>query len=319
VSAARRAEVCVVGPGALGCLYAALLQQGGVRTVLLDHRPDRAALIDGRGVLLEESGSTTAVPVPCAADPEQLPPVGVVLLCVKTFSTRRALEHARPLLAAAVVRLQNGLGDLRDLTDFVPLDHLVLATSGHGANLVAPGHVRHAGSGPTFLGAPPGGRPDAAAAAAALLGRALEGVSVVADTPSMLWRKLLVNAAINPLGALTGLPNGQLLEVPLLAAALRDLSREVAAAAAVQGADLGTEWPEGVVREACARTARNLCSMLQDVRAGRQTEVEAINGAVARAGAATPVSAVLEWLVSEVLGSRSANAGGRDRGEGTGP
>jgi len=320
VSAAGGAEVCVVGPGALGCLYAALLQRGGVPTVLLDHRPDRASLIAGRGIVLEEDDAATTIPVPCAATPADLPPVALLLLCVKTFGTRSALEHATPLLAAhgdqstapLLVRLQNGLGELRDLTDFVPLERLVLGTSGHGANLVAPGHVRHAGSGPTFLGAPPGGSHEAAAAAAALLGRAVAEVSAVADTQSMLWRKLLVNAAINPLGALTGLPNGQLLEVPLLAAALRDLAREVAMAASAQGADLGTDWPEGVVREVCERTAQNLCSMLQDVRTGRPTEVAAINGAVAQAGVPAPLNAVLAWLVSEVLSGAAANAPGRN-------
>ena len=309
-------DVCVVGPGALGCLHAALLARAGVPVSLLDYCPERADLIRRRGIVVEDEQETWTQSVPCSAAPGELPAPGLLLLCVKTFQTPAAAEHAAPLIApeTIVLRLQNGLGSPDCLLQFAPCGRIVLGTSGNGANAVGWGHVRRAGLGPTRLGPLTPEGLVAAERAAEAFRPAFPDVEVFGDVPTMLWRKLVLNAAINPLTAITGLRNGQLLEVPLLRAALRDASREAETVGAVRGADLVAGEAAQVTEHACRVTAVNRSSMLQDVSAGRRTEIDDICGAVVREAKAAelgaPLNRALTWLVSEVIGEREAKRRG---------
>lgn len=308
-------NVCIVGPGALGCLHAALLGKAGVPTSLLDHRPDRASLIRERGIVVEDEGTTWTQPVLCSARPDDLPIPDVLILCVKTFQTSRAARHAAVLVGpeTVVLRLQNGLANPDCLLELAPAQRIVLGTSGQGANTVGPGHVRRAGGGPTRIGPlVPDGRPAAGRAAEALR-LALPDAEVSDDVATILWSKLVINAAINPLTAITGLRNGQLLEIPLLRAALRDLAREAERSGIARGAKLTAGEGGQAAVDACRLTAANRSSMLQDVSAGRRTEIDDICGAVVReaeaAGGSAPLNRALAWLVGEVAGRPEAKRG----------
>jgi 2-dehydropantoate 2-reductase len=308
-------QVCVVGPGALGSLHAYLLARAGVPVSLLDHRPDRAALINERGLLVEEDGEVATVRVRCSAAPEELPCPDVLILCVKTFQTGAAARHAAPLVGpdTVVLRIQNGLASPEGLLRLAPVERIVLGVSGQGAHVIEWGHVRRAGSGPTRIGPwQPEGLPAAERAAEALR-PAFPDIEVCPDVLPALWQKLLMNAAINPLTALTGLRNGQLLEVPLLRAALCDAGSEAERVARARGVELPPGRAALEAEAACVATAENRSSMLQDVCAGRRTEIEEICGAVVReaeiAGETAPLNRALVWLVAEVL-----PGGGRKRG-----
>ncbi|MBM3499703.1 MAG: hypothetical protein FJX74_13670, partial [Armatimonadetes bacterium] len=180
---APRVRVCVVGPGALGCLHAAWLARAGVQVCLLDHRPDRARALAARGLVVEDGGSTWTARLPCAADPAELPPVDLLLFCVKTFQSATAAAHAAPLVGpeTILVRLQNGLADPAPLVDLASGARVVLGVSGHGAHTVSWGRIRHAGSGPTRLGPLIASGRAAAEAAAAALRPALPDIEVVHD------------------------------------------------------------------------------------------------------------------------------------------
>lgn len=300
-------QVCIVGPGALGCLHAALLSRAGVTVSLLDYRPERARLIDEWGVIVEEGGAAEVVAVRCAADASDLPAADLLILCVKTFQTADAARRAAPLIRrnTALLRLQNGLASPDCLCELAPAERIVLGTSGHGADTVGWGHIRHAGTGPTRIGPLVPQGMAAAEQAAEVLRQALDDVEAVADAQVVLWQKLLVNAAVNPLTAITGLRNGQLLDVPLLRAALRDVAGEAEHVALAHRMPFTAGRAGLVAEDACRLTAANRSSMLQDVRAGRPTEIEDICGAVVRegeeAGIDAPLNRVLAWLVAEVL------------------
>ncbi len=137
-------------------------------------------------------------------------------------------------------------------------------------------------------------------------------VRVVDDIATYLWRKLFVNVALNPLTALTGLRNGQLVRVPLLLAAIRDLTREAERVALAREVDTKPGLAMRAALDACKHTAENRSSMLQDAQANRRTEIDDICGAVAReAGIAethAPLNKAMTWLVSEVLRTGETNA-----------
>ncbi|MEZ6189527.1 MAG: 2-dehydropantoate 2-reductase [Planctomycetota bacterium] len=289
----------MVGPGALGLLVSGLALEAGLPVVLLARDEARAQALREAGLLLQPGGRR--FPLDARAEPPAR--AAAVLLCVKVPDTEAACALAARIPDAPVVVFQNGLGRGAAVAELLGTpERVVVALTREGATRgVAPGEVLHAGRGPTVL-APfvPGS--DAAARAAAALGAALQ-VELTGDLAQAEWEKLTVNAAINALTALARCPNGALLEVEELRALAQDAAQEAARCAEALG--VPGRWDPATTRarwEAVARaTAENRSSSLQDVEAGRVTEVSAINGALverARAlGLPTPVNAVLAQLV----------------------
>lgn len=288
-------RVVVVGPGAMGCLFGARLAASGVDVFMLDRDGERAARI-AEGGLVVEGARPLRAEVAAGARPEDAPEADLVLVTVKSYHTRHAAESLRRLPGRGhVLTLQNGLGNAEILADAVGQARLSVGATSCGATKLGVGRVRQAGEGPTRLAPWIPHAADGTELAARLLRGAGFEVSVCTDPKEVLWRKLVVNAAINATSAVADLPNGRLAEVGEYRELLLSAAREAAAVAAAAGVDVPD--PEGAVLSVCKATAENISSMLQDIRCGRRTEVEAINGAIVaegrRLGVATPVSSDL--------------------------
>jgi 2-dehydropantoate 2-reductase len=298
-------NIAVVGPGALGSLFAALLGRAGHEAWLLDHDAPRAALLAARGLLLEEDGREEWIPVRTTVEPAAVAAAELVLLCVKSAAVAASLAALGPFLPSAslLIAFQNGIGHLEPLQRLVPANRRAVAVTAQGATLVAPGRIRYGGGGPTHLGFLEAPDPLAQARitrAAAVLTEAGIPIVVDDDIGGAIWRKLLVNAGINGLTALYDCPNGRLGDDQLLKEQLRQTVIEAAAVARAMGIEVGDD-PVGAVLEVCRATAGNISSMLQDIRRRRPTEIDAINGAIVaaahRLGIAVPVN---EGLVRAV-------------------
>ena len=297
-------RVTVVGPGALGLLFAARLIEAGAGVRLLDHRPDRAALLNQKGLGLEDAGGETHLPVAASAQPgEALAGAELALVCVKAYQTQAvAATLARHLPATArALTLQNGAGNVEALVEALGAGRVLGGITSEGATLLGPGVVRHAGRGQTHLGPAAGPVDDFCRRVAGLLAQAGFAVETSQDVAGLIWTKLVVNVGINALTAILGVPNGRLLELP----AARGLMEAAVGEALAVGAALGVRFlhqdMQEAVRQVASRTAANISSMLQDVRARRRTEVDFINGAVVREsrrlGLACPVNQTLAGLV----------------------
>ncbi|MBC7287969.1 MAG: 2-dehydropantoate 2-reductase [Armatimonadetes bacterium] len=297
------ADILIVGPGAMGCLHAALLAEAGVEVALLDYRPDRAERLRTEGIMLRWSdGSIKRVPLPVSASASQIGSAGFIVLMVKAYSTASAALHGA---AAATddtvwVTLQNGLGNVESIREALPQARILAGVTTSGANLSGERMVNVAGIGTTTVG--PACATDVEDAERfAQLWRLAFPTEVVPDPTPAIWRKLIVNAAINPLGAITGLRNGELMEVPQLRALALAIAREADRVAHRLGVDVGDDFdPAGAVESVCRATAANRCSMLQDVESRRRTEVDYINGAVARV-APPDAPAILNAAVTELV------------------
>lgn len=304
-------KVIVIGPGALGCLLAAKLSRAN-EVWLLDHKAGRAEQLASSGVLLEEASQVVLCRVFATADPESVGGADLALLCVKSHQVEAAVMAAAPALrqTGLLLALANGIGHLDVLPELCQGRCWGVGVTTQGATLAGPGRVIHRGEGLTKIGLLPGkgeaGEPDPACRkrlvlAAETLTQAGIPTKVFADILPALWGKLLVNAGINALTAIHDCPNGALLDSSRLADQMAAAVREGALVAAELGIDPGGD-PEAEVREVCRATATNVSSMLQDVRAGRPTEIASINGALVRMarslGVAVPVN---EELVRQVL------------------
>ena len=293
--------IVVLGPGAMGCLISALLTRGGANVVLLDRHPDRARLINDRGVILEEAGHTETIPVRAVADPASAGPAGLVIVCVKAYDTAASAGAAAAVAGAAdVLSLQNGVGNVEALAAALGAGRVLGGTTAQGANLVGPGHVIHAGKGETVIGEPGGGG-ERARRAAAILAAAGVPARATNDLEALIWSKVAINAAINPLTALLRVRNGALAEMPAARALMEAAAAETAAVAEARGITL--LYPDARARavEVARATAENISSMHADARAQRRTEIEQINGAVAaeaeRLSVPAPVNAALTALI----------------------
>lgn len=177
--------------------------------------------------------------------------------------------------------------------------HVALGVTTTGATLLAPGLARLGGEGVISLEAHPRLAP-----LEAMLRKAGFNVKVVEGAASLVWGKLVINAAINPLTALLRVPNGELLERPTARVLMVELAREAASVAQALGVGLPFENPESAAEEVARRTAANRSSMLQDVLRGAPTEIDAICGAIVRAGeekgVPTPVNRIF-WLLIRAL------------------
>jgi 2-dehydropantoate 2-reductase len=268
---------------------------------VLDHDSQRADLLQHSGLTLERAGRFDHFPIQATADAQEIGPVDLILLCVKSPALGRTLPSLLPLLTEKTLLLawQNGIGHLPVLLGAQLPGAVALAVTSLGAHLVGPGQVRFGGVGATslgFLGKAPHWAELALQEAAELFQAAGLEVRVEADILAQVWNKLLVNVGINALTAIYDCENGGLLANAEALALMQAAVLEAASVAQAKGIVIA---PEPVARTiaVCQATAGNISSMLQDVRAKRQTEIEAINGAVLdearRLGIPAPVNAKL--------------------------
>ncbi len=285
-------KILVVGAGAIGSLLGALLQEGGL-SVHLTARPDHVAAIQARG--LRVSGAhERVVRLDVSSEIPSGLAVDAVLVTTKTYGLASAATSlARALPPRPVLFLQNGLGILPLAQEALrkggwtdPAPYTVRGVNSIPATWVGPGEVRETGAGEVLIPVP--GEAGPSAGAARLFRMLLEGaklpVEAVPEFEREVWRKALVNAAVNPVTAVHGVPNGELLHEPYRLEALALLGEALAVARAA-GFGFTSEEVTRDFERIVRATAANRSSMLQDLDRGRPTEIDAISGEILREAA----------------------------------
>lgn len=288
----------ILGSGALGCLFAARLSAAGTPVMISGTWAEGLRALRQNGVrLIEADGRVVQYPVQVADCPGQACYAQFALVLVKAWQTLRLGGQLAGVLApdGLALTLQNGAGNREALVQILGERRVALGVTTYGANLIEPGIVRAAGEGLISLEQHPRLAPLAGWLSAA--GFQLETVT---DASAVLWGKLVINAAINPLTALLGVPNGALLEHGPAREIMHAAAHEAAAVAAAIGMRLPYPEPVAAAENVARKTAANRSSMLQDIQRGAPTEIDAICGAIVRAGeragVPTPVNRTL-WLL----------------------
>lgn len=297
--ATNHAPILIVGTGAMACLFSARLAAVGVPVTMMGTWQAGLEALKEHGVtVVEGDGVDKSYPVGVISDPAPCAGTRYALVLVKSWQTQRAAHQMAVCLDqdGVALTLQNGLGNRETLAQVLGTRRVALGVTTQGATLIGPGLVRPAGDGVVSLGAHARLSP-----LADLLRRAGFVVENAPDPVALLWGKLVINAAINPITALLEITNGELLARPAARVLLASAAREAASVAIAQGVQL--PYPDPVVAsETIAwRTSTNRSSMLQDVSRGAPTEIDAICGAIVGAGeqtgVPTPVSRTLWHLV----------------------
>ena len=296
-------RIAVVGCGAVGSLFAAgLAQLDDVEVWAYDLAQDHVDAINERGLRLSGAGEIVGR-LQATSDPAQLPACDFGIVATKSMHTEPAIAAcARAFADGAVCSVQNGVGNEEAIAEHV--DRVIRGTTFPAGRILEPGHVQWDVKGDTTIGPyePRPARMEEVERLADACTRAGLPTTAVADARGPQWRKVIFNAATNPVGALTRLSHGRVCERPPLRRLVTGLVDEGKAVVAAQEIELDADPEELIDHAAKPEVAYDhKASMLQDVEARRQTEIDYLNGGIVRFGrehgVATPLNEMITALV----------------------
>lgn len=287
-------ETAIIGAGAMGMLLAHRMAEAGLRPTLVARTERQKLNIEENGLRLGQNGES-AVYLSCMSieewKTEDLSRWDWVLCTVKQThldALLHMIRHAKGLSNTNWLFMQNGLGHAEKAAEWIDPARIFCGVTTEAARKLDERTVLHTGKGHTWIGRPLQiNMQDEAAAEQAQINLCKQLIlagfrwSVSKNIHRYIWEKLLVNAVINPLTGITGVPNGGLLESPDLIVLMRLLFQEGAAVAKAEQAEISPDLWEKLL-SVCKQTANNRSSMLQDIDGGRTTEVEWINGSIIR-------------------------------------
>jgi 2-dehydropantoate 2-reductase len=279
-------KVAVVGAGGVGSVFGGRLAAAQHDVWLVHRRREVVETLQRDGLRLESPGKDERIALHATLEASSIGPVDLVLILTKSTDTLAAARAARPLMRAdtLAVTLQNGLGNLESIAAELGAERSLLGMTYIGAALVGPGHARLTAPGPSFLGEPDGAQSERVEALARTFTAAGIPMQATDRLWEMVWGKLVINAALNATCALTSANGETALDSAAVSGWLGMVAEETAAVARASG--IALPYPDAAerVRQHCRDVGKSKPSMLQDMERGRPTEIDAINGAVVRAG-----------------------------------
>jgi 2-dehydropantoate 2-reductase len=288
-------RIAVMGAGAVGCYYGAVLARAGHEVTLIG-RPQHVAAVRGAGLRLQTNQSDEFIKLKSTSEPEGVSGAQLVLLSVKSTDTEAAGRAMSRYLErdAAILTLQNGVDNAERLAAALGRE-VIPAVVYVAVEMAGPGHVRHHGRGELVIGPSAHGK-----AIVDTFGAAGVQVEISDNVMGALWAKLIVNSAYNALSAITQLPYGRLVQNAGVPEIMRDVVDECLSVASAANVRIPGDMHETVRRIAQTMPAQ-YSSTAQDLSRRKKTEIDHLNGFVVRKGEAlgvkTPVNRTLLALV----------------------
>jgi 2-dehydropantoate 2-reductase len=296
-------RIAVIGAGAIGCLFGGRLHLAGQRVLLIHHRKNIAASIERGGVSIRElSGKVVRAHIKTRTKLSKHDKPELVLVTVKAYDTENvaSLLEKSMMSDVPVLSLQNGLGNVDTLQRRLGSDSIVAGTTTEAALTIGPGRVTHTGTGITWLGEMNGKRSERCVIIGSAFRAAGFSTVISKNIEGVLWAKAIVNSAINPISAITRVRNGDLRKTVELRKIASEVVEEGSGVAEAKGILLEPS-PKRLLARTLGLTPRNKSSMLQDIEAGRKTEIRQLNGSISRLGRliglSTPFNDLLTTLV----------------------
>ena len=296
-------KIAIIGSGAMGSLYGGYLSKAKNEVYLVDIWKEHIEKINNEGLKILEKDDVLTVNPKGVVDSKEVGKVDLAIVFVKSIATKKALESNSSIFDdnTMVLSLQNGYGNVEDIEKFAKSENIIAGTTSHGATLLGPGKIKHAGKGKTIIGKAKGENDSRLSEIKAALENAGFETDLSDNVMEIIWSKLLVNIGINALTAVLEIENGRLTEWEESEELVALAVREAVKVANNSGLQFNDEEVIEHVLEVAKATAENKSSMFQDILNKRKTEIEKINGAVVKIGkdngVETPVNETLTNLV----------------------
>jgi 2-dehydropantoate 2-reductase len=300
-------NIAVVGAGVLGSIFTSLFSQKGFHVTMIEILEERVRLIEREGLWIRmPDGTRHHTSAAIGSDPSRVGVRDVVMVCVKGYHTDAAIRGALPMVGdpTLVLSVQNGLGNLETIAEVVGPEKVIGGITAHSGMPVGMNEVRYVGGlGPLLVIGPHDGvlRPAFETFVGELQGAGLD-VHPTNDINLVMWKKLIANVATNCVAAVTGLTGGQAVLHEPTVRLIYGLAEELARVARAKGIDFPElDDPGAFAVQAFSSTKSNKVSMLQDVIAGRPTEIGTLNEVIVREGERlgipTPYNEAVSWMV----------------------
>ncbi len=295
-------KTVIMGAGAMGSLLGGLLTLSGEEVWMVDIWKQHIDALRSNGLRIEDQGEIRTVRVNATEEVTSVGKADLVLFFVKTYHTAKAVSDSLALQKENTIflTLQNGLGNEDVICQQIDRKKVMLGVTNHGATLLGPGSIRHAGRGMTSLGELDKKLTDRASQIAQMFRKAGIETEVSANIHDLVWTKLFVNIGMNALTALTGFKNGQLLDHPETLRLMEGLVSEAVEVAKRKGIRIEGN-PIEKVKAVAEATGKNRSSMGQDFDYKRRTEIDAINGAVVREAHRLGISVPYNEMVTDLV------------------
>jgi 2-dehydropantoate 2-reductase len=301
-------RILVVGAGALGGLVGAHLSEAGEDVILLEIDENRAALLNEEGLFITEEGKgERKVDIKVITSLGGIDPVDLVFVSVKTYQTEAAVNGVLPVIGdhTRVLSMQNGIGNTDVMAGILGPEKVLSGITYHSIQHTGPNKLRYrVGIKPIQI-APYQGKPGPEVEKIGEVFRqAGLNTDVVRNIDHVIWQKLLHNAVVNPVSAVTGLNCNQLLDDPDLQAMMREICMEIIAVMEARGVPIvNPEDPYAPVINSQKALGQNRPSMWQDLNRGLKTEIDALNGAIVDEAERHGLKAPLNWMLVRLVHS----------------
>ncbi|MCP4023662.1 MAG: 2-dehydropantoate 2-reductase [Desulfobacteraceae bacterium] len=295
-------KITIIGAGAMGSLFGSLLAQSGQNVLLIDIWQDHIDTINSQGLGVESDGKINNIDIKASNNIQDGQGSDLVIIFVKSTQTQQAAADAQKCLndKGKVLTLQNGMGNADIISQIINPEKVIAGTTSHGATILGPGLIRHAGIGPTLIGMWSNQGNTDLEDIQNIFNNAGIDTKIENNIHLIVWKKLIINVGINAITALTGIKNGKIVDHPPTGELVRAAVTEACDVALAHGVKLPDDIAEQVFTVAEA-TGPNRSSMGQDVDHQRPTEIDAINGAVVHLAKdkkiAVPVNKTLTALI----------------------
>ncbi len=274
-------KIAFIGAGAIGSLFGSLLEKGDIDTLLIG-RQNHVNAIRKKGLFVSGIEEFN-VKIEASTNPHDAKDSDIIIITTKAYDTRNALLDILPILnnKVTVMSLQNGAGNIEEISKYVDKQNIIGAVTSMGAFLEAPGSLQFKGKGATMIGAI-SEKNNNAKEIVKIFNSAGIKAEFTDNIKREIWSKVIINSAINSIASIFDCENGILLDENLLEL-IREVTTEGKIILQKEGINISNNIYENTVN-VVKNTSKNINSMLTDIRKGKRTEIDYINGKIIELG-----------------------------------
>ena len=300
-------KVAVLGAGAMGCLFGGLMAEKGLDVVLIDVWKDHVDAINKNGLKMDGHGGDRFIKIKATTDPSTLKPVDAIIIMCKATALKKALTSSKNIIGdkTMLMSFQNGIGHEAIMQEIAGKNKVLGGTTTQASNIVGPGHIKNHGSLPSWIGEYEGGMSDRVSdLAETFTAHNLETIAV-ADIKKRKWMKLFALTAIGPLSSVFNLHHTDLYITNKNQKVSRSLGKQIIletrAVAKADGVDVTEDECLEMFNKIVDSKQTNKSSMCFDILNKRKTEIEFINGAVAKIGKSHGIKTPMNDLMYNMI------------------